>query len=190
MKIGKVIKWTSSFLRIIKYKLIYKNNIEIHLEFKKKPPYIGKNCDIFIDKNSKLIIKNGTYISPYCKIGVYNGATIELDEMIYMGVNCRVLSREKIYIGKNVLLADNVSIYDHDHRYDDITKTIGQQGWVARKISIASDCWLATNVTVLKGTEIGERVIIGANSVVTNKIDGYGVYVGNPLRKIKELCDD
>lgn len=187
MKIYKIIKWTCSFLRLIKYKLIFRKNIEIQLQNKKKPPYIGKNCDIFIDKNSKLIIKSGTYISPYCKIGVYEQGIIQLDEKVYMGMNCRLICRERICIGENVLLADNVSVYDHDHNYTDLTKSIGQQGYKTKKVNISKNCWLATNVTVLKGTDIGERVIIGANSVAINKIDGYGVYIGNPLRKIKEI---
>ena len=57
----------------------------------------------------------------------------------------------------------------------------------ARPITIGSDCWLASNVTVCGGVTIGEGCVIGAGSVVTKDIPDYTVAVGNPCRPIRKI---
>ena len=44
-----------------------------------------------------------------------------------------------------------------------------------------------TNVTILPGVTLAKDCYIGGGAVVTKDTESYGVYVGNPARKIKEL---
>lgn len=88
-------------------------------------------------------------------------------------------------IQENTLIADNVSLYDHDHRFLDKKTPIAEQGFCASSIYIGRNCWLATNVVVLKGVNITDHVIVGANAVVTKSLDRAGVYGGIPARFIK-----
>jgi acetyltransferase-like isoleucine patch superfamily enzyme len=41
-------------------------------------------------------------------------------------------------------------------------------------------------VIVLDGVNIGDGSVIGAGAVVTKSTEPYGVYVGNPARKVKQ----
>jgi acetyltransferase-like isoleucine patch superfamily enzyme len=52
-------------------------------------------------------------------------------------------------------------------------------------ISIGSDVWIGTKVTVLPGVNIGHGCVIGANSVVTKNCEPYGIYAGNPAKFIR-----
>lgn len=55
----------------------------------------------------------------------------------------------------------------------------------ARDITIGEHVWLADNVTILKGVDIGSGSIIGINSTVTKSIDHSCIAAGNPAKKIK-----
>jgi len=45
--------------------------------------------------------------------------------------------------------------------------------------------WLGFNVVVLGGIEVGNGVIIGANSVVNKNISDYSIVAGIPAKLIK-----
>lgn len=46
---------------------------------------------------------------------------------------------------------------------------------------------IGINVTLIPGVRLAKDCYIGAGSVVTKDTESYGVYVGNPAQKIKEL---
>ena len=54
-------------------------------------------------------------------------------------------------------------------------------------ITIGEDCWLGGNVTVCPGVTIGDRVVIGAGSVVTHDIPSDCLAAGNPCEVIRPL---
>ena len=56
---------------------------------------------------------------------------------------------------------------------------------LAGNVSIGEGSFVGANSTIKQGVEIGNNVTIGAGSVVINNIADSGVYVGNPVRKIK-----
>ncbi|MFJ5961868.1 CatB-related O-acetyltransferase [Pseudarthrobacter oxydans] len=52
-------------------------------------------------------------------------------------------------------------------------------------ISIGSDVWIGSNVTILPGcSTIGFGAVIGAGSIVTKDVPDFAVVVGNPARII------
>ncbi len=66
---------------------------------------------------------------------------------------------------------------------------ISQQAWVkSDKITIGNDVWLGANVIVLPESSIPDGCVVGAGAIITkhSKLQPYGVYVGNPLRLIKQ----
>ena len=53
--------------------------------------------------------------------------------------------------------------------------------------TFGNNVYIASNSTVVGGVHIGDNVIVGAGSVVTQDLPGNGVYVGNPARFIKPV---
>lgn len=100
----------------------------------------------------------------------------------YFGTGCRIVLRTSFQMGDNNLVADNVSIYDHNHDYKS-----NNGGVISKRIEIGNDCWLATSVVVTAGTQIGNKVFIGANSVVGGTLEANGVYVTPRAIRIKEI---
>lgn len=54
-----------------------------------------------------------------------------------------------------------------------------------RMCSIGNDCWIGCGSTVLRGVNIPDGVVIGANSVVTVSPPPYAIVVGSPAKVIK-----
>lgn len=100
----------------------------------------------------------------------------------YCSINCL----DKVTIGKGTIFGESIKIYDHDHLVGD-DYLVNKNRFVTAPVSIGENCWIGSNVTILKGVHISDRVIIGANAVVHKSIVEAGIYVNKngQLTKIK-----
>ena len=55
-----------------------------------------------------------------------------------------------------------------------------------QKITIGSECWLATDVYVAPGISINDSCVVGARSSVFTNLDSKKVYIGSPAKYLKE----
>ena len=90
-----------------------------------------------------------------------------------------------VTIGDKVNLGQNIVISGLNHRYDDISKNISDQGVSTEIVIIENDVLIGANSTILSGVHIGQHVVVGAGSVVTKNIPPYSVVIGNPARVVK-----
>ena len=65
-------------------------------------------------------------------------------------------------------------------------KLIQKQQNIVSPINIGNDVWLGANVTVLKGSNIGDGSVIGAKALVKGKIGENQIAVGIPAKEIGE----
>jgi acetyltransferase-like isoleucine patch superfamily enzyme len=54
-------------------------------------------------------------------------------------------------------------------------------------VRIADNVWFGVNCVVTGGVEIGERAVIGANSVVTQDIPPRTIAAGAPAKVLREV---
>lgn len=101
----------------------------------------------------------------------------------------RIVCRERICIGNNVLIARFVTILDHDHNYFFDGPDLSFNEYTTTPISIGNNVWIGDKVTVLKGVTIGNNVIIGANSLVNKDIPSGCIAAGNPCRVLRTFGD-
>lgn len=74
----------------------------------------------------------------------------------------------KIDIGENTLFGPGVKIFDNNHRFS-------REEGVSREctagcITVGRSCWIASDVVLLKGTDIGDNCVIGAGCVIRGKV--------------------
>lgn len=110
--------------------------------------------------------------------------TLEIGDNCEFGDNTHIVALQKVIIGSNVLLASKVFISDTNHgKY----KGVGQDSpftkpnvreLVYSSVHIGNNVWIGENVVVLAGSEIGDGCIIGANSIISDKIPPYSIVVG------------
>jgi acetyltransferase-like isoleucine patch superfamily enzyme len=97
-----------------------------------------------------------------------------------------ISAARSVILEENVLLARNVYISDHIHKYSDIDIPIMAQGLdKIGPVLIKRGAWLGQNVVVCPGVTIGAGAVIGANSVVTKSMPDYCVAAGAPARVVK-----
>jgi acetyltransferase-like isoleucine patch superfamily enzyme len=126
------------------------------------------NFKIYIGHNGKLIIGKSNFFNNSCSI------------------NCV----REIEIGDNNQFGENVLMYDHNHKYSDKNKLISEQGFKTGKIKIGNNCWIGSNVIILKNVEIGDNVIIGAGCIIHNSIASDSVIINQQnLVEKKPDCD-
>lgn len=89
-----------------------------------------------------------------------------------------------ITIGDNVTLAPRVHILAHDASLGVFTGQVR-----AANVVIGDDVFIGADAIVLPGVHVGNRVVIGAGSVVTKDIPDNSVAVGNPAKVICSLDD-
>lgn len=113
------------------------------------------------------------------------GGELLIGARTIFGHHCTVAAKDKIEIGHDCLIAEMVSIRDHDHRFDDFSVPIREQGSSCAPVKIGNGVWLAARVVVVKGITIGDGAIIGAGAVVTKDIPAGAIAVGVPARVVK-----
>jgi len=61
----------------------------------------------------------------------------------------------------------------------------GQTAIIGGKLIVGDDVYIGARCTIMPVT-IGEGAVIGAGSLVTKDCEPWGIYVGNPARKVAE----
>lgn len=168
-----------SSLRILKLKLLYPG---ISIDFSSR---IEKNCFIVCIKGGKLTIMK-SHISAGTQIIADIGSTLLINNS-FIGRNCVIAAKDKVFINKNCLIAEMVVIRDQDHlvNLDHESKT--RKDFNVAAIEIKENVWIASKATILKGVTIGEYSVIAASAVVTNDIPGYEVWGGIPAKFIRKI---
>jgi acetyltransferase-like isoleucine patch superfamily enzyme len=140
-------------------------------------------------------IGSGTMIGPGVTLsaGMVPGQECMFDPVVEIGDRCLIgkgsgiVGHLNIKIGDDVWTGHHVYITDQNHGYEDLGVPISQQTQPERPVAIGRGSWIGHGSVILPGAQIGEHVVIGANSVVTGDIPSYSVAVGSPAKVIKMM---
>jgi acetyltransferase-like isoleucine patch superfamily enzyme len=152
-----------------KLKLIYNNpNVSVGTGVVIEE-YFSAN---FPGSDFKVIFDDHIRIKKYCHILVFPGASLHIGENVFFNNYCSVNCLEKIEIGKNTMFGEGVKIYDHNHSfsYENDDLVVVKDQFETAPVIIGKNCWIGSNVTLLKGVTIGNNVVIGANNLIYQSI--------------------
>lgn len=83
------------------------------------------------------------------------------------------------------MIAPNVTIIAASHP---VSPTLRAKGYGYNKpVTIGKNVWIASNVTILPGVQIGDHSIIGAGSIVNKDIPCNVIAYGNPIKIQREI---
>jgi acetyltransferase-like isoleucine patch superfamily enzyme len=164
------------------------------LRFKLANPHVVTRGFVFLDRGVELHARRGygrLILGRWLHLGVDTAVrchegTLSVGDKSVLGRNNSINCYLDVEIGAGALFADDVYVSDFDHRFDDLTVPIREQGIVKSRVRIEPDVWLGTKVTVCRGVVVGEGSVVGANAVVTHDLPPYSVSVGVPARVIKD----
>lgn len=176
------------------------NQLTLLQKLRNKIKISGKNNKILVEgvikiSKTKIVIKgsgNTLHVENGVKI---NGSFLEIlgnNCEIVIGKNCIIgdgsyLSAKekdiKLSVGKGCMLSRNAKLMTSDgHPIYQDKKIINS----AKDIILGDRVWIADDVTILKGVEVGANSVVGIGSVLTKSIPAGSIAVGNPAKVIKE----
>ncbi len=123
-----------------------------------------------IDKTAQITIGNAVTFREFCSIFVGENASLSLDNGTFFNNYCSINCLEKIVIGQQTMLGEGVKLYDHNHEINKKPLQVSKSNFKTAPIIIGDNCWIGSNVTILKGVIIGNNVIIGANCLIYQSI--------------------
>jgi acetyltransferase-like isoleucine patch superfamily enzyme len=136
----------------------------------------------------RLVIGEGSLLEPGCWLTLAPGARIEIGAGCFLNRNTMLAALERIEIGDHTMLANGCFVGDAEHRYDDRETPVTEQGFTSKgPVRIGSNCWFGVNCAVISGVTIGERCVIGANSVVTDDVPEGTIAAGVPARVLRKI---
>lgn len=151
--------------------------------------FLGRNVEIHATPElSRMEIGRWVHIGDGNSIRAHEGS-LRIGDKTVFGCNNVVNSYLDLEIGGSTLIADWCYICDFDHRMDDITLPIKDQGIVKGPVRIGPDTWIAAKVSVLRNTIVGRGCVLGSHAVVRGEIPDYSIAVGAPARVVKNRKD-
>jgi len=104
------------------------------------------------------------------------GYNIHVTTIVSFGAFLDKTKPNLIYIGKNTIVSRGAIVLSHDY---------SRALW--KETVIGKNCFIGVNSVILPGVHIGDEVVIGAGSIVTNDVESNSVAVGNPARILRKI---
>lgn len=139
-------------------------------------------------REGRLQIGPHTLLEPHVWITAPGSARIRIGSGTYLNLGVMVAALELVEIGDHCMFANGCFISDGNHRFDDPDMPVPWQGFDSRgPTRVGDNVWCGANVVITNGVQIGERSVIGANSVVTTDIPPFSVAAGAPARMLRKI---
>lgn len=141
---------------------------------------ISPFAHIKIFDKGKIIIGRNLDIEAGCDIQVHGSGIIKVGDGTYMNRGCMISCHGNVSIGDGCMFGPDVKIFDNNHKF---AKNSGVSPELKTgSVIIGNKCWIASNVILLKGANIGDYSVIGAGCVINSRIPKNSL-----VRNISEL---
>lgn len=167
------------------YNVIIKgyNNIYILGRLKIGLGYVGfiLNSDkTYLNINGRLDINGNVSIGRGCRFDIGKNARVYLNNCS-ITAQSRFIIMHELYVGNETIISCDCEFLDED--FHEVSYLGKKQK--PNKIFIGDHVWIGSGVKVLKGSKIGNNVIVAANSVVSGNYPDNVIISGNPAKIIK-----
>jgi acetyltransferase-like isoleucine patch superfamily enzyme len=113
----------------------------------------------------------------------FPGARIRIGREGFLN-GCHLSAKASVEIGDRVWIGPGSRVFDADQHDLDAERAEG-----VAPVRIGDHSWIASDVTILKGVEIGEQSVVGARSVVTRSLAPHTLALGTPATAAGQIGD-
>jgi acetyltransferase-like isoleucine patch superfamily enzyme len=165
------------------------NRLRIHREFMLREAFVrwpvhGNVLEAFHE--GRLEIGQHTLLEPHVWITAPGDARVRIGSGTFLNIAVMVAAAELVEIGDHCMFANGCFVSDAGHRFDDPDKPVPWQGFVTKgPTRVGDNVWCGANVVITSGVSVGERCVIGANSVVTRDLPPFSIAAGAPAKVLR-----
>jgi acetyltransferase-like isoleucine patch superfamily enzyme len=167
------------------------NRAAIHWEFARRGAFVrwpvhGNVLEAL--REGRLELGEGTLFEPGVWITAPAPARIRIGMGTFLNLGVMVAAAEVVEIGDHCMFANGCFVTDANHRFDDPDKPVTWQGFTSKgPTRVGNNVWCGAHVVITSGVTIGERCVIGANSVVTTDLPPFSIAAGSPARVLRTI---
>ena len=167
------------------------NRARIHREFARRRafarwPLHGNVLEAFRD--GRLEMGEHTLLEPHVWLTAQDPARIRIGSGTFLNIGVMVAAVELVEIGDHCMFANGCFVSDGNHRFDQPDRPVPWQGFTTKgPTRVGDNVWCGAHVVITSGVTIGERCVIGSNSVVTEDLPPFSVAAGAPARVLRTI---
>jgi acetyltransferase-like isoleucine patch superfamily enzyme len=167
------------------------NRVRIHREFMRREAFVrwpvhGNLLEAF--REGRLEVGAHTLFEPHVWITAPGDARVRIGSGTFLNIAVMVAAHGLVEIGDHCMFANGCFVTDANHRFDDLEKPVPWQGFSSKgPTRVGDNVWCGANVVITSGVTVGERCVIGANSVVTEDLEPFTIAAGIPARALKRV---
>ena len=170
------------------------NRVAIHREFARRNAFVrwpvqGNVLESF--QEGRLEVGEHALLEPNVWLTTGDSGRIRIGGDTFLNIGVMVASVELVEIGDHCMFANGCFITDGNHRFDDLETPVTWQGFSTKgPTRVGDNVWCGANVVIASGVTVGERCVIGANSVVTKDLPPFSIAAGAPAKVLKDTRED
>lgn len=148
-------------VRVLLLKMRYGNRIHIG--------WIQGFESLRVQIGHKASMKMGAYNQNREKlyIGIIGNGKLSVGDHCFFNINSSITCSDNISIGDFCKFGNNLVIVDHDHNFRAHGEFSEEEPeFLSSPIKIGNNVWVGANVSILRGTVIGDNCVIGAGATV------------------------
>ncbi len=139
--------------------------------------------NIYFDDYSSIEIGASVVIGPGVNLITKRSAKLKIGKNTYFTSDAHIEVTTFVEIGSDCAISWGVTIIDdHHHQLLPINES---KPIIESSVIIGNHVWIGCNVTILKGSVIGDNCVIAAGSVVNGTFPDNTLIGGNPARALK-----
>lgn len=139
-----------------------------------------------VGSGAHVVIGEGCWLRSHLAptiIVAFEGGRLELGPRCWLS-GCHLSAKQSLVVGRETLIGPGSRVFDSDqHDLDELRRER------TAPVRIGDYVWIATDVMVFKGVEIGSHSVVGARSMVTRSVPEHSLATGAPAAVVGELGD-
>jgi acetyltransferase-like isoleucine patch superfamily enzyme len=147
-----------------------------------------------IYRSDRISIGSNVRIDDFSVLSAGDGG-IYIGNHIHIAVACTLIGAGRITMSDYSTISSRVAVYSSNDDYggnaltnpmvpDEFRGVDNRDVFLGRHVIVGSGC------VILPGVRLEEGVAVGALSLITKDCEAFGIYVGNPARRIKDRKRD
>jgi len=143
---------------------------------------------------SRIALGNNVRIDDFCVISAGSGG-ITIGNHVHIAVGASLIGAGKITLCDFVGVSSRASIYSSNDDYSGAVMTgptLPDKFTNVRHadVILGKHVVVGSGSVILPGVTLEDGVVVGALSLVNRNCEAFGIYVGNPARRVKERKRD